>query len=198
MRLKVVFLAVWRVSQTPSFSSSALRLPKRLSSGALSQESPLRLMEQSMPWVASGRRYTRAAYSLPRSAWCHGHPHGPAHAFAREQVQHDGEIEPALRGGDLERHPNNRPARHGLALRPRPGAPAGWGPTGTRGCCRSAPPDLAPVSPNLRSVSNSVPQPPASTNMRRKPAVIARRIVHHCAALQRRVSLETVRSNWAR
>jgi len=37
------------VSNGPSLSSSVLRLPKKLSIGALSQQSPFRLIEQLIP-----------------------------------------------------------------------------------------------------------------------------------------------------
>jgi hypothetical protein len=37
-------------------SSSVFMLPKKLSMGALSQQSALRLIEQHMPWPASRRR----------------------------------------------------------------------------------------------------------------------------------------------
>jgi hypothetical protein len=46
--------------------------------------------------------------------------------------------------------------------------------------------DLASVSPNLRSVSNSVRRmhPSVSANLRRKSRLIVRRAVHRCAPLQ--------------
>jgi hypothetical protein len=49
--------------------------------------------------------------------------------------------------------------------------------------------DLASVSPIVRSVSNSVRRdhPTVSANLHRKPPLIARRTVHHCAPLQLRL-----------
>src|SRR4051794_16142632 len=46
--------------------------------------------------------------------------------------------------------------------------------------------DLASVSTSVRSISNSVRRtyPTVSANLRRKPPLIARRAVHHCAPLQ--------------
>jgi hypothetical protein len=45
--------------------------------------------------------------------------------------------------------------------------------------------DLASVSPIVRPISNSVRRnhPTVSANLRRKPPLIARRTVHHCAPL---------------
>ena len=50
--------------------------------------------------------------------------------------------------------------------------------------------DLASVSTSVRSISNSVRRthPTVSPNLRRKPPLIARRAVHHCAPLQLLVS----------
>src|SRR5438045_414455 len=61
MKPKSAVFAVWRVSYGPS-SSSVFMLPKKLSIGALSQQSPLRLIEHSMPCSSSRRRYAWAAY----------------------------------------------------------------------------------------------------------------------------------------
>lgn len=43
--------------------------PKKLSTTALSQQSPLWLMLPSIPWSLSSFRKTRLAYCTPRSEW---------------------------------------------------------------------------------------------------------------------------------
>src|SRR5260370_17220768 len=70
MKENTTFLAAWRVSKTVPSSSSVFMLPKNLSMGALSQQSPLRLIEQSILCWSSRRRYARAAYWLPRTPFC--------------------------------------------------------------------------------------------------------------------------------
>src|SRR5205823_13324643 len=120
MKPKSAVFAVWRVSYGPS-SSSVFMLPKKLSIGALSQQSPLRLIEHSMPCSSSRRRYAWAAYWLPRSEWCSNPLPGWRLVIAmrsaatvsscgmvsdiaqpttlrREHVQDDCQIQPALEG----------------------------------------------------------------------------------------------------
>ena len=84
MKEKIAFLAVCRVSKVSSQLSSVFMLPKELSIGALSQQSPLRgelaaaigMMHQARFGSAIGDRHfeCRDGQFLR-----HGLTHGPAH-----------------------------------------------------------------------------------------------------------------------
>jgi hypothetical protein len=91
---------------------------KKLSLGALSQQLPLRLIEAVMPYSVSWAAIAWLAYWLPRSLWKITPAAGlrrnqaivsasvtmsavirldrPAHDLPVEQVQHDGQVQPAF------------------------------------------------------------------------------------------------------
>lgn len=95
---------------------SFFRLSQRLSVGALSQQSPFRLIDALMPYSASLAFNAWLAYWLPRSL-CNitptpglrrsrclcGHPRldRPANDLAVEQIQHDGQVQPVFAGLDV-------------------------------------------------------------------------------------------------
>jgi len=64
MYSKIARRAVSRVGKLVRWTSSFLRLPKKLSMGALSRQFPRRLIEQRRPWRARIAWYGPLAYCL--------------------------------------------------------------------------------------------------------------------------------------